>query len=384
MLINLKYLKPTYLLVSIKHSRLSAFKIWENYKEFCEYIQIKTEFDNRRPKVLEWKKNTNNDIELSVILPTYNVEKYLDKCISTLIEWKAPYVEYLFINDGSTDGSRDVIRKWAQKDSRIKLIDKENGGCASARQYGLEIAKGKYVGFVDPDDFIDGQMYKKLLSAAIIGSYDIAYCGYNKFYENIGNMERVNDLLGEPYCSGTDDKKMINNFISHGMVAIWRGIYNAELIKKEKIHFYTDLRRFDDLPFKVEIYAAARSVVAVPEYLYYYRLARPGQDVSADDERLYTHFDIFKHLNDSIATKGNQQLIDHLQICKIMTHLWVISKIKPQLKKYYVKKAKEDLLTTGSIERTYKLARDRIGEENANLYKAIMQENIDKLNVQQF
>ena len=371
-------LRPKYLLVNMFEGNVSAFRIWEKFKGSCEYIQIRTLKENRHSRMLSWNRRPDTDIELSVVFPTYNVADYLEQCIESVTKWKAPYIEFLFVNDGSKDSSRDIILKWSQKDPRVKLIDKENGGCASARQLGMEKAKGQYIGFIDPDDFIDERMYFKLLEAAMVGSYEIAYCGYNEYYGSNNTHKKVMDELGLPYCHGTVDAERIKNLVAFCRVAIWRGIYKKTLIEREKIHFYTDLRRFDDLPFKVETFAFAKSVVAVPEYLYYYRLSRPGQDVSADDERLYVHFDIFKHLNDSIVSRGDQELIDHLQMVKIQTHLYALSKIKPQFKEYYTKHAKEDLLTTGEYYRTYDLAEQRIGKDRAEAYKRIMNDNFEQ------
>ncbi|CCY10576.1 glycosyltransferase group 2 family [Clostridium sp. CAG:81] len=376
LLLNVNKWKPAYLLADLWKDYITAFKVWEAYKNSAVHILIKTRRWGKADQILEWDSSESGDVELSVIFPMYNVEKYLDQCIESVTAWKAPYVEFLFVNDGSPDNSREVVLKWAKEDPRIKLLDKPNGGCASARQYGLDHAKGKYIGFIDPDDYIDESMYRKLLRAAMTGSYDISYCGYNEYYEDTKTQKRVDDALGVPYCDGTTNTQEILNLITYCRVAIWRGIYKAEMLKKNNIHFYTDLRRFDDLPFKVETFAVAKSVIAVPEHLYYYRLARPGQDVAADDERLYVHFDIFKYLNKSIADQNNGFLTDQLQMCKIQTHLHALRKIKDEFKEYYIKHAKEDLDSTGTFERTYELARERIGQENADYYKAIKQNNV--------
>lgn len=367
---------PKYFLADIFETYLGAFKLWELFRKSTSYIQIKTIRKKKEPQVLYWEKEVDNDVELSVIFPMYNVASYLDQCIESVIKWKAPYVEFLFVNDGSPDNSRELVLKWAQKDSRVKLLDKENGGCASARQYGLERARGKYIGFIDPDDFIDESMFRKLLRAAMTGSYDVSYCGYNEYYENTKKTNRVEDVLGRPYCDGTTDQRKIWDLIIHCRVAIWRGIYKKAFLEKNQIHFYTDLRRFDDLPFKIEIFAAAQSIVTVQDYLYYYRLERPGQDVSANDERLYVHFDIFKYLDKSIGEKRNQILNDCLQLSKIQTHLYALKKIKSEYKKTYLKKAQLDLDVMRDGSRTYKLALKHLGEENAKLYKAIMENNV--------
>lgn len=365
--------KPQCLLASLQKDYISAFKIWEAYKEHTSYIQLKTHRPYKSDQILEWQKREDNDVEVSVIFPMYNIEKYLDQCIESVTAWKAPYIEFLFVNDGSPDHSRDIVLKWAEKDPRIKLLDKPNGGCASARQYGMEHARGRYIGFIDPDDFIDESMFRKLLKAAMTSSYDISYCGYNEYYENTQKTKRVEDALGWPYCDGTDDAARIRELIYTCRVAIWRCLFRKDMLEKAGIHFYTDLRRFDDLPFKIETFAAAHSVVAVPEHLYYYRLARPGQDVSADDERLYVHFDIFGHLNESIASQCSAELTDCLQISKVQTHLYGLSKIRPEFRDYYLQHTREDLNSTGTYERSYGLIRDRIGQENAERYKEVME-----------
>lgn len=374
--LNFVTLKPKYLFGVMKEGYLTAFKVWENYRNSAEHIIIITWRDNAENKVLEWQKDPVNPIELSVVFPMYNVAQYLDECIDGLLQWKADYVEYIFVNDGSPDNSRDVVLKWAEKDSRIKLFDKENGGCASARQFGIDHSKGKYLGFVDPDDFVDPSMFCKLLSAAMIGSYDISYCGYYNYYNTTKTFEPVQDALAYPYCMGVYDPKIVHQLIAYCRVAIWRGIYRREMLETNNIHFYQDLKRFDDLPFKVETFTFTRSVIAIPEYLYYYRLSRPGQDVSANDERLFVHFDIFKHLNDSVGSKKDQRINDLLQICKIQTHIFALSKIKDEYFDEYMRRAKEDLDTLGKGKRIFSLFSSTIGEKRALIYEAIEHHNV--------
>ncbi len=375
LLYRLYPLKPKYLLAVVPEDYISAFKLWEAYKDATSFIQIKTKRQHKEEQILEWEKKEGNPPELSIIFPMYNVAAYLDQCIESVTAWKAPYVEFLFVNDGSPDNSREIVLKWAKQDSRIRLLDKPNGGCASAREFGLEQAKGRYIGFIDPDDFIDESMFRKLLRAAMTGSYDISYCGYNEYYEDTGDTRRVQDALGTPYCDGTCDRKAIQNLIVLSRIAIWRRIVKKELLDTAKIHFYTDLKRFDDLPFQVESLAACRSIIAVPEFLYYYRLARPGQDVSADDERLYVHFDIFRYLDSSIAAKQDPWLLDILLIVTLNTHLWAIGKIKPELRDYYIEQTREDLQRIGDPYRAVEMLRNRCGEKAVESYKAIMRKD---------
>lgn len=344
-LFELTRLSPKYLCGALHEGVVSTFDIWQAYRTVCDYMYLLTWGENRRTEALNWTKPPLHGIELSVVFPMYKVAGYLPECIASVTKWKADYVEYLFVDDGSPDNCAEIVQEAAMHDSRIKLIQKENGGCASARQYGLDRAQGRYIGFIDPDDFIDESMYRKLLARAMIGSYEISYCGYNELYEETGGTRKVADLIGAPYCYGTTDPAQIKELIPYLRVAIWRGIYSADLIRKNSIHFYTDLRRFDDLPFKFEIFAVAKSVVSVPEYLYYYRLARPGQDVSANDERLYVHFPIFQYLDAFVQKKGSKELMRMLQIVKLHTHKYALIKIKPEFAKEYLRQAKKDLLS---------------------------------------
>lgn len=318
------------------------FTLWEKAKGYSDFVYIvrdkecnPKDRDANDCEILEWEKR-NSDIELSVILPVYNVEKYLPQCIESLIAWCAPYVEFLFVNDGSTDHSAQVIEEYQDKDSRIRLLNKENGGCASARNYGMKHAKGRYIGFVDSDDFVDKEMFRKLLSRALMGNYELSYCGYQEYYEETGDAEPVlNDCLGEPYVSGTYREDKVQKLAINTRVAIWRFIYKKSLLEHKQIEFHEDLKRFDDLPFRVECIFSAKSAVCVPEYLYYYRLGRRGQDVSCTDERLWVHFRIFEYLDEFVEPMRDRRLLDYLQIIKVNTHGYALGRIeKPYYKRY--------------------------------------------------
>lgn len=120
------------------------------------------------------KKN----MKISVIVPIFNAEQFLEKCIDSIRLQTYKNLEIILINDGSTDGSLGICEEVAQKDDRIIIIDKPNGGVASARNCGIDYATGDYIGFVDSDDYIDRKMYKSLLMAALENDADIVECGY--------------------------------------------------------------------------------------------------------------------------------------------------------------------------------------------------------------
>ena len=314
------------------------FSFWEKYRISAQHIYIEY-----AQEILEWQK-TATDIELSVVLPVYNVAAYLPKCIESLILWKASYVEYLFVDDGSTDESASIVSRYAEKDKRIRLIQKKNGGCASARNRGLEEAQGQYIGFVDADDFVEKDMFRMLLRRALLGNYDYTYCGYQEYYEDTEEIAPIkNDCLSERYVCGEYNPNQVRLLTVSTRVAIWRGLYKKSLLDRHYIRFYEQLRMFDDLPFRTEYLFAARSAVCVPEYLYNYRIGRKGQDTSCTDSRLFVHFQIFNLLDSYTARYKDQMLWDILQAVKIQTHAYGCMQIEKKYLKKYEKQAKRQL-----------------------------------------
>lgn len=341
---DVKKAKPLNVLFDYMLDGEFDYSIWEEYRTFAKTIKIAKKRCPITYRLLDWEKDENSDIELSVIFPMYNVAKYLPELIKNITSWKAPYVEFIFVNDGSPDNSADVIKEYQKKDKRIKLLNKENGGCASAREFGLINSKGRYVSLIDPDDFTDKDMLKELLFTALSGTYDISYCGYNEYYNDTKKINPVPDILWPPYDNGTEDREAINKLIPFLRVGIWRMLFRRKFLEENNIHFYTDLRRFDDLPFKVETLLYAKSVIAIPKHLYYYRLERAGQDIAANDQRLYVHFDIFKHLDKRFEGKSAGKLMDLYHVVKIHTHNWAIHKLKKEFLNEYLSLAKKDLL----------------------------------------
>ena len=334
--------KPFYIIGKMAADE-DYFGLWEQYRNISQGIYIERENETGKIEILEWQKG-NTDIELSVVIPVYNISKYLYKCIDTLTQWNAPYVEYIFVDDGSTDGSSEIIRQKMQSDKRIQLVQKVNGGCASARNKGIQLAKGRYIGFMDGDDFIDTNMYYELLKRAMLGNYDFTYCGYAEYCEENGMIKPAdNDYMGEPYQTGTYRQDKVQLLAVNTRIAIWRCIYKRSILLHQGIFFHEDLMLFDDLPFKIEYIFAAKSAVCVPKALYYYRQGRPNQDTSCCDERLNIHFNIFNYLDTYVQEKKNQRMWDLLQVVKLNTHWYAISVIRPDLKKDYIKKVRKEL-----------------------------------------
>lgn len=145
---------------------------------------------------MQMNNNKRQDTVLSIIVPVYNVEKYLKTCINSLLEQKLDAYEIILVDDGSTDSSGGICDEYAKKHEKIQVIHKKNGGLSSARNTGIENAVGKYIGFVDSDDYIMPEMYKNLIEVAKMCNAQMVMSRYFCF-ENQSDLEKISINLKE-------------------------------------------------------------------------------------------------------------------------------------------------------------------------------------------
>lgn len=145
---------------------------------------------------MQMNNNKRQDTVLSIIVPVYNVEKYLKTCINSLLEQKLDAYEIILVDDGSTDSSGGICDEYAKKHEKIQVIHKKNDGLSSARNTGIENAVGKYIGFVDSDDYIMPEMYKNLIEVAKMCNAQMVMSRYFCF-ENQSDLEKISINLKE-------------------------------------------------------------------------------------------------------------------------------------------------------------------------------------------
>ena len=203
---------------------------------------------------------------ISIIVPIYKVENYLERCINSILNQSFKNFELILVDDGSPDRCGEICDEYAKKDSRIKVIHKKNGGLSDARNAGLNIATGDYIGFIDSDDFIHKNMYKILYDGIIKTSSDIAQCKF-KYFSNIDEIENKKNINKEfttytniEGINGIIDNKELNT-------NIWNKIYKRELFDgvlfpKGKIH--------EDEFVTYKLFYKAKKICSINEKLYYY------------------------------------------------------------------------------------------------------------------
>ena len=171
-----------------------------------------------------------NNILISIIVPVYNLQDHLERCVSSILSQTYKNLEIILVNDGSTDKSWNIIQKLAMSDKRIVSISKSNGGVTSARFAGLRIAKGEYIGFVDGDDEIEPDMYEFLLENILHYNADISHCGYQMMFDD----GTVNDFYNTGKIVLQDHLKGLKDLLEGDYIepALWNKLFHNQLLKK--------------------------------------------------------------------------------------------------------------------------------------------------------
>jgi len=207
-------------------------------------------------------------------MPIYNVEKYLDKSINSILNQTLKNIEVILVDDGSSDKSGEIIDKYGEEDSRIVIIHQKNQGVSAARNAGMAIAKGQYVGFIDPDDWIDEDMYEGLYKAANINSCDVVICDFQM--EDIdGNILEISK---HPFDSGIfmEEDSIKDEICKQFLVAGFftsanNKIYLRSYLEENKIKFHVDINLREDYFFNMELFNYAKRVIYIAKSYYHYQ-----------------------------------------------------------------------------------------------------------------
>lgn len=204
--------------------------------------------------------------KISIIVPIYNVEEFLDRCIESLVNQTYKNLEIILVDDESPDNSPAICDKWAALDSRIVVIHKKNEGVAVARNTGLSKATGDYIGFVDGDDYCFKNMYEHLMHNAIENDADISMCDYYESDTQVDDVDNAN-CTTELVDYDTAMKSVCMGDYMYGV--LWNKIYKAELVKNLEM---PSLKCSQDLPYNYFAFKKAEKIVFSSEKQYFYRV----------------------------------------------------------------------------------------------------------------
>ncbi len=253
--------------------------------------------------------NTNKQIKISVLIPVYNAESYLRKCLDSVIAQTYRDIEIVCINDGSTDNSMEILKEYESKDERIRVVDKPHSGYGDSMNAGLKAATGLYIGIVESDDFINNQMYEKLYALTQNGTVDVVKANFFNYYEDgmtTPKIEVDHNRINIPDTNKPFVLKTNGQFIL-GHPSVWSAIYRREFLMENNVHFIAAKGKgMVDDPFYYETLCAAKSIMWLNEPLYYNRKKNPNssenlqKDVVLPLVRMQDNFDVIEryHVTD--------------------------------------------------------------------------------------
>lgn len=201
--------------------------------------------------------------KITVVIPVYNTEKYLDKCLSSVVNQTFLDIKVIIVNDGSTDNSLEICKKYALKDSRITLINKANEGVSVARNIGIELAEGEWIYFLDSDDFLDLDTFEYLMKEVFSSNADIIQFGLRSYSNST--------LIREKKPSSKKEYQNLKKFIHENElkpVSACLHFFNLKVIKQNNILFNTNLKHGEDMLFVYSMYCHAQKVLVLDKVFY--------------------------------------------------------------------------------------------------------------------
>lgn len=257
---------------------------WFKYFKLSPFKNIRLEVTQKRRKRIINKITSHfkpllkvfgiikrNKPKISVILPVYNVEKYLQECLDSIINQTLKDIEIICINDGSTDSSLKILKEYAKKDKRIIIVNQKNKGAAISRNKGIDIAKGEYFSILDSDDFFDPAMLEKMYNKADKNSADIVICQSRIFDEKTREYKPFNPILTDaPKEKKFCYKDMPNLIFNFTVGWAWDKLYKASFVKENKLYFQ-NLRSSNDFFFVYLSLIKAKSIIIFDDALISHR-----------------------------------------------------------------------------------------------------------------
>ena len=258
------------------------------------------EFEEKPIEQLDGKKISDlklqyveNEIKVSIIVPVYNVENYLNRCIDSIINQTYKNLEIILVDDGSTDNSGKICDEYKKIDSRIKVIHKTNGGLADARNAGLKIYTGDYVCFVDSDDYVVSNAIEEYTKKAVYNNSDVVVCGMERISIRYGveNKEIFIPQYGDCIIDESNIKEELWKPLYYGdekkltcMISACTKFIKAEFLNSHNLLFNPERKRSEDWEFSLELYARKPKIVFInlPLYVYFRDFSRKTLSFSID------------------------------------------------------------------------------------------------------
>lgn len=281
--------------------------------------------------------------KISVIIPVYNVEDYIVKCLDSLAAQTLRDIEFICINDGSTDNSQIILEEYARRDPRFIVVNKKNEGPGIARNIGLQMARGEYVGFVDPDDWISSDYYEQLYTQAKKLDSDIVIADLVKYQDWDGRCwkhmfwERAispykSEPMEIPVGKNIDHDLILQNLLISPCYA-WLRLYKTELLRRNNILF-SNIRCFEDVMFVLKSHMLAKNISYCPYSTYFYRIRKTSIIHSMNVDRYLLILKAFEEIREFLTSQNAlQKMSVNIDYFTVMNLFWSYNKMPAESKK---------------------------------------------------
>lgn len=255
--------------------------------------------------------------DISIIVPIYNAEKYLSCCIDSLINQTKKELEFILVNDGSTDNSENVIKKY--KDKRIRYFKNENQGIGKTRNFGIQKSTGKYLMFIDSDDYLSLNACEILYNSVSKNDLDVAICDYYK----VVNGKKTEEKFIDFDITTLKDRPNLINEIN---LSPWNKIYKTSLIKDKNIKFVENLK-YEDAPFVIDCLKQAKKIGKVNKFLNYY-VIHENSETTVRDKRVFDILEIVNKIRKSFSKEKYIEESLNILTVKIITNYTIQQRVQ--------------------------------------------------------
>lgn len=283
-----------------------------------------------------------NQPKVSVIVPVFNTEPYLRQCLDSLIAQTLPDIEVICVDNGSTDGSYEFLKTYAEKYASIVVLRHPEGRRGGAVNAGLEIAKGRYIGFVDSDDFVSPEMFSTLFAAAELSTADVAICNTQTYIQDLGYgiMSLSEAVLSHKKpLTIKQCPRLLRNSTSCNR------LFRHEFIKKHHLRFPEGLNG-QDQPFIIKALTLADRIVTVPDVLYFYRKNRPGSVSEYRGKDCMHVFELWRQISDFVEQAIEDETLRHwINEARIVKYLYLYNSADRKMRRQYFSRMKSEFRT---------------------------------------
>lgn len=235
-------------------------------------------------------------MKVSIVIPIYNGENYLEKCLESIYSQTYPEFEVILVNDGSTDNSKEICEKWTKKDNRFSLYNNENHGVSCSRNFGIQQATGDYITFVDCDDFLAKDTLEALLETATQG-YDLIIANYAKYYAEHKIKPNV-DIATKAYTKQEFLDTFWELYNAFVINSPWGRLYKTKILQSENIEFPIDYNLGEDLIFNLQYIEKSNTFYTINQPLYYYRDTANSLTTKYNENLLEIQLELNKFIKD--------------------------------------------------------------------------------------